>query len=120
MNREIKFRGYDLVNKRWIYGSLIIEKSGDVAISDDFGTWYDVDPNSVGQFRWKEQTDIYDGDILSFLYNEERRMEPVQSTLLNTYVGRSCNFRASDLFDINKFKSIEVIGNIYQNPDLLK
>lgn len=74
--RKIRFRGYDLKAKAWVYGDLVHDQitlpDGNekkiTAILDDSGTVLEVEPESVGQFTgyhdyYKE--DIYEGDVLT-------------------------------------------------------
>lgn len=79
MNREIKFKGKRLDNGKWVYGSLIIEKSECLAdvykihVSTPFEVEkchvYEVNQSTVGQFTGlyaKGRVEIYTGDILKY------------------------------------------------------
>lgn len=69
--RTIKFRGYNLKNKKWIYGYYFVNR-GKHFIADDGlaapgATWedFEVEPESVGQFiGYYYNTELYEGDIV--------------------------------------------------------
>ena len=69
MKREIKFRGYNLKNKMWIYGYYLVNRGKHYIVQDktahpfDEASDFEVDPESVGQYiggtqRW----DLYEYD----------------------------------------------------------
>ena len=87
---------------------------------------YEVCPETVGQFTGlfdKNGKEIYEGDILhtiTFGFN------PEEYTAIILY--RNCSFQLSNgrnLFyfgqsDLTKMDDTIVIGNIYDNPELIK
>lgn len=141
MNREILFRGKRLDNREWVYGSLVqmlidgriafcicpIKEAGrtnkDVppmgilfTLNEDI---FLVDPATVGQFTGaidKNGKKIFEGDIVKTDYHIARVVyEEVEWRLYisnNSYRGLS-NHIGNDYY-------IEVLGNIHDNPDLLK
>lgn len=132
--RTIKFRGKSIYGDGWLLGSLIkIEKDryavipplNDIEIGKSIGM-YEVCPETVGQFTGlfdKNGKEIYEGDILhtiTFGFN------PEEYTAIILY--RNCSFQLSNgrnLFyfgqsDLTKMDDTIVIGNIYDNPDLIK
>ena len=134
MNRTIKFRGKSIYGEDWLYGSLVkIEKNryavipplNNIEIGKSIGM-YEVYPETVGQFTGlldKDGKEIYEGDILhtiTFGFN------PEEYTAIILY--RNCSFQLSNgrnLFyfgqsDLTKMDDSIVIGNIYDNPDLIK
>ena len=134
MNRTIKFRGKSIYSEDWLYGSLVkIEKDryavipplNDIERGKIIGM-YEVYPETVGQFTGlldKNGKEIYEGDILhtiTFGFN------PEEYTAIILY--RNCSFQLSNgrnLFyfgqsDLTKMDDTIVIGNIYDNPDLIK
>lgn len=135
MNRKIKFRGKDLCKKCWRYGSLIqkfgikpqivckIEYNGQISYSEYF-----VERDSVGQFtglKDKNGREIYEGDIIGcqdFEYkhlifyneNEGRFMAGLYGDTSIYSIG-VCGLENRDFM-----RDKEVIGNIHDNPELLK
>ena len=132
--RTIKFRGKSIYGDGWLLGSLIkIEKDryavipplNDIEIGKSIGM-YEGCPETVGQFTGlfdKNGKEIYEGDILhtiTFGFN------PEEYTAIILY--RNCSFQLSNgrnLFyfgqsDLTKMDDTIVIGNIYDNPELIK
>lgn len=126
--REIKFRGIAVGFNKQAYGYYVNknpEKHQIIAFDTILPVL--VESNTVGQFtglKDKSGVEIYEGDILSDMNGEKLVCE-----YSNPYLG----FRLSKLklskdnyqrtYDLGSFggcKHLEVIGNIYQNPELLK
>lgn len=71
MNRKISFRGYNLKNKKWLYGYYLVNRGkhfiAEEGLQPPGMTWedFEVDPESVGQYVITiGSTDIYEGDIV--------------------------------------------------------
>lgn len=130
MKREIRFRGKDLENENsWRYGSLIVYPNGNCVIvefdKDGNELSYDVDSETVGQFTGlydKDGKEIYEGDIILEKLKGKRKdgypyeivFEDFQWFGKNKYGGRT------SLSLLNDFHEIKVIGNVHDNPELLK
>lgn len=135
--REILFRGKRLDNGEWVYGSLIkVTIKGQTAyliFGDNFA--FDgkevkalkhacVDPDTVGQytgFTDKNGKKIFEGDIVEDGrdYNEEDGYGVVEWNDGAFEVISEGNW--SGTFYTNYYGyEFEVIGNIHDNPDLLK
>lgn len=142
MNREIEFRGKRLDNDEWMYGDLIHDNQGGCYVYplDSLGLFVEnkVDDNTVGQFTGmtdKNGKEIYEGDIvckrdLTFglkfdgvvVYNSEMGCFRIHSE--NNSVTMRMGFEASDVYNDGQCTvpvkyDYEVIGNIYDNPELL-
>lgn len=116
--REILFRGKRTDNGEWIYGDLRQYASGVKAIFDyETESRFFVDENTIGQYTGltdKNGKKIFEGDILKYKSNSLCRVSYIncQFAMMWELVYRDF----SDVYD----KDIEVIGNIYDNPELLK
>lgn len=124
--REIKFRGMD-IQGRWFYGNLAIvpkdnriQKQGHY-ISNSAGMpfAYQIRPETVGQYAGlndKAGKPIYEGDILKLKdYHGERIVTVNFHNGLYYYGGDGF----SDEYLINS-RDREVIGNIWENPELCR
>lgn len=130
--RTIKFRGKRAYNGEWVYGDLL-RMSGVPCIYPDPAPngWndYEVIPDTVGQFTGlldKNGKEIYEGDMVSYRYHIRRPDSLVRNEI--NYIGfrqSECKFivvcknRHHDLHEPYNLQ-VEVIGNIHDNPELLK
>ena len=117
MQDRFKFRGL-AKNNEWCYGSLLWY-AGEPQIWEQDGKNYIVKPETVGQctgLKDKNGTLIYEGDIVKF--KTELFGKPKQ------IIWDECHYILKDTFiilcdmEIKQF-GLEVIGNIYDNPELL-
>ena len=128
--REILFRGKRVDTGEWVEGSLI---GNDVIVGkivefeeDYFCTefWYKVDPETVGQFTGmtdKNGTKIFEGDIVRHIDTYWHVVEVVNSEVYFDTGMLEFGFRYSnELFHCQFNNEFEVIGNIYDNKELLK
>ena len=133
--RQIKFRAQDIASNKWLYGDLRHHKD-DVCIFEQGGTKGEqVKRDTVGQFtglRDINGKDIYEGDILrspsgnivavKFGYKEHivKHGWPYITDSFACYgwIARNVKKGITDFFD-NEFAAGEVIGNIYDNPELI-
>lgn len=142
MTREIEFRGFD--GTKWYYGDLEYNKKTNVArihIYEEDGSYcrqYTIVPDTVGQFtgmRDRNGRKIYEGDVV-------RRKDSAYGMADTGVVKFDCSLGAFVLESENRgrtyravFKkgfsdndgkctiegtySYELLGNIYENPELL-
>ncbi len=146
MNREIKFRGKRLDNGIWIYGDLMQHQDGDVYIGDNTRYWTDdgyhnngyeevraVDDETIGQFTGlhdRTGKEVYEGDVVFWIAIDMRgRGKGEQGAIIwdkqtmswaimrdkPTSDGRPCIISRP----FGK-KHLEVVGNIHDNPELMK
>ncbi|ACU92440.1 putative prophage Lp2 protein 26 [Capnocytophaga ochracea DSM 7271] len=125
--RTIKFRGFTdcLVQDKWVYGFLSEENKirKTTSLID-----YEVDKASIGQFTGlydKNGTEIYEGDILAHDYGDYSLIVYREECMA------FCRVDAKDVGNINGYFNLsehawrsclqraEVIGNQYENPELL-
>lgn len=135
MNREIEFRGFDGI--KWYYGDLEYNRKTDVARIHTYGEdgsycrQYTVDPDTVGEFTGlvdKNGVKVFDGDIVEVydfasayaskyrgvvkMYRGSWRVE-YEDSIFDTV------FHPMLFFDDFADRKTEVIGNIYDNLELL-
>ena len=121
--RTIKFRGKSILTDEWLYGDLVhsADNKRFGILVNDKGSYdeCEVAPETVGQFTGLYDCDgkeIYEGDILDFngLTVEVRFVRGVFAFLANGDLDEElCGDCRTDLF-------AKVIGNIHDNPELLK
>lgn len=124
--RKIKFRGKSSYDRRWIIGALV--PNGKQPCIAEFGKLFElteVDSESVGQFTGVYDCngkEIYEGDIVLARSEGECRMCQV------VFSERTCSFFLYNnsgpwyISADNTMKDtlLEIIGNIHDNPDLIK
>ena len=121
--RRIDFRGKSILTDEWLYGDLVHSadnKRFGILVNDKDS--YDeckVAPETIGQFTSLYDCDgkeIFEGDILDFngLTVEVRFVRGMFALLINGNLDEElCGDCRTDLF-------AKVIGNIHDNPELLK
>ena len=120
MTREIKFRARSL-DGIWEYGDLHL-RCKHPHIHNLIGARIYIDPDTVGQFTGlydKNSKEIYEGDIVRTLVS---RLNATNNKKYRNFVIRydAPHFwNGYDTFLMSK-KLMEVIGNIHDNPELLK
>lgn len=139
MGREIKFRGLDVMTGEWVYGNLvqtgvgmkyIIPKN---FIADEIPQWK-VDKETVGQYTGltdRNDKEIYEGDIVKYLdaygCSTENGYDFSEFDNVGVIEWEEEEMRYSvtnrENIDLETFwesKHIEVMGNIYEHPELLE
>lgn len=131
MKREIKFRGKRIYNGMWMEGDLktdLVPKGSMLpcpAISTTKGTigTFFVKTDTVGQFTGKYDKngkEIYEGDILRHLNGNTFQVLYSNRTTSFILISISHKEVGLDLGIYDTENCFEVIGNIYDNKELLE
>lgn len=110
--REVKFRGKSLNTGMWVYGDL--QHKGKRAFIE-----YEVAPATIGQFtglRDKNSKEVYEGDIVEWENLMKRTMRSVVRYIYNGFKFTDLDGEWQEVWSY----TFEVIGNIYDNPEILK
>ena len=122
--REYLFRGKMIANSKWSEGNLLVSKQGCCITPDAtvLGSYGAVDPETVGQYTNmldKNGTKIFEGDICSFCNTDGELTNYEVLWFGRKWVVREANSNAVDDLDLFFCERSVVIGNIYDNPELL-
>lgn len=118
--REILFRGKSKTNRKWVYGDLRTLKDLRVTIHKDGEIFpYEVILETVGQYTClfdKNDVEIYEGDIIR---STETAVVKWSSEYAAFMVRCISSNKVGFLYECEE-SIIEVIGNIHDNPEMLK
>lgn len=125
--REILFRGKRADNGEWVMGNLFIPDNPETPTQICIRTnivriTYDIDPETVGQYTGltdKNGKKIFEDDIVNFkttaYYFKNCRIK------YQSCYGRYCAIDNHGYeYPMDETFEYEVIGNIYDNPNLMK
>lgn len=111
--REILFRGRSPITGQWIYGDLFQHGEQAFIMADNRNT--EVSSETVGQFTGltdRNGVKIFEGDIVEY---EGKRY----SINYLTHYARFSAVKPNTVFCVFAYQRGEVIGNIYDNPELI-
>ena len=127
--REILFRGKRIDNGEWVYGFLVILANGVCSIIprdaeqwsiSEYNMAFAVIPETVGQYtslKDKNDNKIFEGDIVKATY---RGNYGRYAFVVVFDEGRFALCKNGVAVEMNDGYRPEVIGNIHDNPVLLK
>ena len=120
--RTIKFRGKRVDNGEWVYGDLLRIHGVPFIYPDPAPNgWndYEVIPDTVGQFTGlldKNGKEIYEGYIVEFGNRIQGRSKVVFDN--GCFMAEAKNYETALTYRVSMHAM--VIGNIYDNPEMLK
>lgn len=129
--REIKFRGFttNLVNNMWVEGDLIHYYTDEIYILPQNGRYWDISHDgdtvvkeSIGQYtglKDKDGKEIYEGDILQFPKGGKRYVEWDDDFKVFVLVDPKVKLESVNIGNWST-KNTKIIGNIFENKELLK
>lgn len=123
---EYKFRGFDAVGQKgWVYGDLVhnqkVTRTGlepRVMVGG-----YEVVPESVGLFTGienKSGIEIYEGDIVRYIFSTSDERHNHANAVVKWDFARFVCHIPSPFINLPLDRPFEVVGNIFENEDLLK
>lgn len=138
--REILFRGKEIESDEWIFGSLLsgyLENGRTQILNHDNGDWEDVIPDTVGQFTGltdKNGKKIFEGDFIQPPHNKHlicliksgnykpcalERFNDSSESDLPEATGFYAETQGADQYFIGRNMVVKIIGNVFDNPELL-
>ena len=120
--QEINFRGRELEGEKFFYGDLLHDGERRLILTDD-GNEIIVDPNTIGQFTGFYDCNgnaIFKDDILQNLLFPEvvRQVGYYHGCWVLIYEEQESD--PNILFNTLKNFDFQIIGNVYNNPELLE
>ena len=123
--REIKFRAWDILKQRWSNYKI---NDGTVYFMDkNTGVWYgsynkrykDFNLMQYTGLKDKNNKEIYEGDILFESFGEKYYKVVFENGSFRAEAEGDFDEYSFDLIDVAA-QGCEIVGNIYENPELIK
>lgn len=116
--REIKFRAWDKLNKEMFNIESINFQERRVYKDDvSYRNFNDVELMQYTGLKDKNNKEIYEGDIVT-LHNS--RYKVIYNSKGARFVLRNDEFELEITFINNNNERMEILGNIYENPELME
>lgn len=117
--KEILFRGKRIDNGEWVTSNTFYQCNGEIKLWDERDGYVEVIPETVGQYTGltdKNGEKIFEGDIIAKGFERYEVKWNAEQMRWGIY---------SDNYEVAGFTKFsepyfEVIGNIYDNPELLR
>lgn len=125
--REIKFRAWEKTSELMVYDvqnvsrKRIIGESACESFQEVIDSW-EYETMQYTGLKDKNETEIYEGDIVEYLDGEFSFIAEVSWSDWIWYlegITPKESFMFDDVAD-NETADVEIIGNIYENPELLE
>lgn len=124
MNREILFRGKSINTGKWLYGNIQIPK----APFDEYFMWDNewqtqVDANTIGQYtglKDKVGKKIFEGDVVIIAEKLKAKVIYYDGAFRMRSEFSPTPIDTTDMGYMMREFSVRVIGNIHDNPELIK
>jgi len=128
MSREIKFRAWDKINEKIVKISSLSLENKEIAVKEN-GTYHFFRMQNLELMQYtglndKNGKEIYEGDIIKYKFPYDRRLKHISPVF---YMESQASYGVLDiykngipLYTMPANNYFEVIGNIYENPELLE
>ena len=118
--REILFKAQRRDNKKWVISDCIFQCNGIIKLWDAQSNdgWVEVIPETVRQYTCLTDINgkkIFEGDIVRIKYKETTIEKAVIEYAGFGFYGATIG----DYWELENYYEIEVIGNRWDNPELL-
>lgn len=144
---KIKYRAKEKVSGCWVYGipvgnymitedaepNMIVENSDcPIAIRPTYSYWtfenneiVEIEEDTISSntgLKDKNGKEIYNGDIVEILFRDKKLIAKIEVSLVHgvDLVCEECDVIDKDKILERSFDRLRVIGNIYDNSELLK
>ena len=118
--REIKFRVWDKLNKEMFDVEIInFQERRVYKDTVSYRKFEDIELIQYTELKDKNNKEIYEGDILSDGNNEKPYKVIFENGSFRAEFEGDFNEYSFDLIDVVA-QGCEIIGNIYENPELIK
>lgn len=122
--RKIKFRAKGLIKNKWLYGSLALYTDSKCVIlpNEDWADGDEVDEKTIGQFTGltdKNGKEIYEGDIVLQQGYHGKKIPMVVKFECGAFIVGYHEGSSTKRRPMLLNSQCEVVGNIFDNPNLI-